>query len=56
LNRRPAAQRLAVKSSDRIQKYAYCLSFIDNLNLLINRLQNLDIEAPLLTSPGLRPE
>ena len=47
-NHRQAAERLAIKSSDRIQKYADCLSFIDDLNLLIDKLQNLDIVPPLL--------
>jgi uncharacterized protein len=52
-NHRQAAERLAAKSSDRIQKYADCLSFIDDLNLLIDKLQNLDIVPPLLKNPGL---
>jgi hypothetical protein len=56
LNHRRAAQRLAVKSSDRIQKYAGWLSFISNLNLLIDKLHSLDSVPPLLESPGLRPD
>jgi hypothetical protein len=55
-NHRQAAERLAIKSSDRIQKYADCLSFIDDLNLLIDKLQNLDIVPPLLKNPGLRSD
>ena len=55
-NHRQAAERLAIKSSDRIQKYADCLSFIDDLNLLIDKLQNLDIVPPLLKNPGLQPD
>ena len=55
-NHRQAAERLAIKSSDRIQKYADCLSFIDDLNLLIDKLQNLDIVPPLLKNLGLRSD
>lgn len=52
-NHRQAAERLAIKSSERLKKYAYCLSFIDNLNLLIEKLQNLDAVPPLLKHPRL---
>jgi len=55
-NHRQAAARLAVKSSDHIKKYAYCLSFIDNLNLLIDRLRNLDNVPPSLENPGLQSD
>lgn len=54
-NRRQAAEKLAAKAMNRILKFAECLSFIDNLNLLVNKLQNLDIAPPLLNNPGLRP-
>ena len=47
-NRRPAAGRLAVKAVERIQKFADCLSFIENLDTLIRSLQNLDFAPPLL--------
>ncbi|MEJ2168365.1 MAG: DUF309 domain-containing protein, partial [Desulfobacterales bacterium] len=56
LNHRQAAERLAIKSSARMQKYAHCLTFIDNLNLLIDKLQRLDRVPPLLVSPGPRPD
>jgi hypothetical protein len=55
-NRRQAAARLAVKSLNHIQKYADCLSFIDNLNLLIDKLRNLDMAPPLLKNPRLRSD
>ena len=54
-NRRQAAEKLAAKAMNRILKFAECLSFIDNLNLLVSKLQNLDIAPPLLNNPGLRP-
>jgi uncharacterized protein len=54
-NRRQAAEKLAAKAMNRILKFAACLSFIDNLNLLVSKLQNLDIAPPLLNNPGLRP-
>ena len=47
-NHRRAAERLAIKSADRIQKYAACLSFIENLNLLIHKLRALEIVPPRL--------
>lgn len=47
-NHRRAAAKLAIKSSDRIEKYADSLSFIENLILLIDKLQNLDIVPPRL--------
>jgi hypothetical protein len=53
-NRRPAAERLAVKAVGRLQKYADCLSFIENLEALIKSLQNLDFVPPRLERPGLR--
>lgn len=55
-NHRQAAERLAVKSLDLIQKYAGCLSFIGNLNLLIDKLQRLDILPPVLNGSGLRSD
>ena len=55
-NHRQAAERLAIKSSERIKKYAHCLSFIDNLNLLIDKLQNLEAVPPLLKNPGLESD
>jgi len=45
---RAAAEKLAIKSSNRIQKYADCLTFIANLNLLLDKLNNLDPVPPLL--------
>jgi hypothetical protein len=50
-NHRPAAARLAIKSSDRIQKYSECLTFIANLKLLLDKLKNLDIIPPQLKNP-----
>ena len=47
-DRRPAAEKLAAKSSDRIQKYADCLAFIANLNMLLEKLKNLDSAPPQL--------
>ena len=47
-NHREAAEKLAIKSSDRIQKYADCLTFIANLNMLLDKLKNLDPAPPQL--------
>jgi hypothetical protein len=46
---RSAAERLAVKSLKRLQQYTEHLTFIDNLNLLLDKLKNLDSDPPLLT-------
>jgi hypothetical protein len=52
-NHRRAAERLAAKSSQRILKYSEHLTFIANLNVLLDKLKNLDIIPPLLQSHGL---
>jgi len=46
-----AAEKLAVKSADRLRKYADCLTFIANLDLLLAKLKILDPDPPRLT-PG----
>jgi len=53
-NHRAAAEKLAIKSSDRIQKYADCLAFIANLNMLLEKLKNLDPAPPQLMNPTLK--
>ncbi|CAB1055972.1 hypothetical protein D1BOALGB6SA_706 [Olavius sp. associated proteobacterium Delta 1] len=53
-NHRAAAERLAIKSSDRIQKYSDCLPYISNLKLLLDKLKNLDPAPPQLNNPGLQ--
>ncbi len=45
---RAAAEKLAVKSLDRIQKYGVCLNFIANLNTLLDKLKTLDAAPPQL--------
>jgi hypothetical protein len=50
---RQAAERLAIKASTRIQKFADCLPYIENLNLLLDKLQKLDGVPPLLKYSGL---
>ena len=51
---RAAAERLAIKSSIRIRKYADCLTFIANLNMLLEKLKNLDSAPPQLMNPTLK--
>lgn len=48
-----AAEKLAIKSAQRIRKYADCLTFIANLNLLLANLKALESGPPLLTNPDL---
>jgi len=50
---RAAAEKLAIKSMDRIQKYSDGLAFIANLNLLLEKLKNLDSAPPQLMNPTL---
>lgn len=47
-----AAQRLARKSSGSIRKYSHCLTFITNLNVLLEKLDNLDPLPPVLKNPA----
>jgi hypothetical protein len=47
-NHRTAAERLAVKSVDRIQKFSNYLAFIGNLDVLLVKLKGLDISPPRL--------
>jgi len=49
-----AAEKLAAKSSDRIQKYRACLNFIANLDTLLDKLKTPDADPPLLTNPELQ--
>ena len=53
-NHRAAAEKLAIKSSDRIQKYADGLAFIANLNMLLEKLKSLDSDPPQLMNPTLK--
>jgi hypothetical protein len=55
-NHRKAAARLADKSSARIKRYSACLAFIANLDLLLKKLEALDIVAPQLISNPDQPE
>lgn len=55
-NHRAAAKKLAIKSSNRIQKYAGCLTFIANLNMLLDKLNNLDPAPPQLKNPELQSD
>jgi hypothetical protein len=50
---RAAAEKLAFKASGRILKFADCLTFIANLNLLLAKLKTLDSDPPRLTNPEL---
>ena len=50
---RAAAEKLAFKSSNRIRKYADSLTFIANLNLLLDKMKTLDPIPPLLNNSML---
>lgn len=49
-----AAEKLALKSSNRIRNYADSLTFIANLNLLLDKLETLDPTPPQLERPALK--
>ena len=53
---RSAAERLAAKSADRIQRYSDHLTFIANLDLLLSSLKNPNDRPPQLTSPQIAPK
>lgn len=53
-NHQVAAEKLAAKSSGRIQKYGACLNFIANLDTLLDKLKTIDADPPLLTNPELQ--
>ena len=50
-DRRSAAEKLAAKSAKHIQKFADCLTFIRNLDMLLEKLKDLDAAPPLLEYP-----
>jgi len=52
-NHQPAAERLAVKSVSLIEQYSHCLVFIANLNVLVEKLRNLDPLPPQLKNPEM---
>lgn len=53
-NHRKAVERLSVKSLALLRRYAHCLMFICNLNVLMESLKNLDPISPRLENPALR--
>ena len=53
-NHRKAVERLSEKSHTLLNRYARCLTFISNLNELMESLKNLDPISPRLENPGLR--
>ena len=53
-NHQKAVERLSGKSLDLLRRYANCLTFISNLNVLMESLKNLDPISPRLENPALR--
>ena len=54
-NHQRAAERLAAKSISLLSQYSQCLSFIANLNVLIEKLRNLDPVPPQLENSEIGP-
>lgn len=51
-NNRPAARRLASKARQQMVDDAHCLSFIANLDVLLERLERLELQPPPLEYAG----
>ena len=52
-NHLQAVRSLSTKSIDLIQQYSHCLTFISNLDVLIDKLKILDPVPPKLKNPAL---
>jgi hypothetical protein len=55
-NHQQAVIRLSSKSYDLIRQYADCLTFINNLDVLLQKLRALDPDPPQLENPALRQD
>jgi len=53
-NRQRAVESLSAKSFNLIRRYSHCLTFITNLNVLTEKIKNLDPVSPKLENPALR--
>ena len=52
-NHMQAAKSLSIKSLELIQQYHHCLTFISNLDMLMDKLKTLDPVPPKLKNPEL---
>jgi hypothetical protein len=52
-NRQQAAKSLSIKSLNLIRQYSHCLTFITNIDVLIQRLEMLAPVSPKLENPAL---
>ena len=52
-NHQQAVKSLSPKSYDLIRQYAHCLTFIKNLDALLQKLKTLDPDPPRLENPAL---
>ena len=52
-NHQQAVESLSPKSYDLIRQYAHCLTFIKNLDALLQKLRTLDPDPPRLENPAL---
>ena len=53
-NHQPAVKSLSAKSYDLLRQYSHCLAFVENLDVLTQKLKNLDPDPPRLENPALR--
>ncbi len=54
--RQEAVKSISVKSRNLIRQYSHCLTFITNLDVLIQKLIALDTIPPRLENPALRED
>jgi hypothetical protein len=53
-NHQPAVKSLSAKSYDLLRQYSDCLEFVENLEVLTQKLKTLDPDPPRLENPALR--
>ena len=53
-NHLPAVKSLSAKSYDLLQQYSHCLAFVENLDVLTQKLKTLDPDPPRLENAALR--
>ena len=55
-NRQRAVESLSTKSFNLLRRYSSCLTFVTNLNVLMDKIKNLDPVSPKLENPSLGEE